>query len=568
MAFGEESMNLANLLNLKRIGLFALLFLSAQAWAGVNLKNGNFYISYTDVVVPGEGEKLKITRTYNSKSSEVGWFGFGWGSMYETRLEVGADGSVTIHENGSGAQTRFSPKNKIDPKVAAQKIIAAMKKAGKGVPRDLAQKLAKNQELRQSYARQFGVSAKLSKGTELYANTRGFQKLRVTGKGFERIYSDGKKESFNQQGQLASIRDKNGRGVDLTYDKNGKLASIKDSFAKQVLFSWHPSGRVKCIWPATSKKNKACYKYDGDDLKESKDIAGNVYVYGYDGNHNMNSITYPNKTMMTIAYWPTTQFVKEIVERNGEKRSYKYEANPKRPKLHYWTLVTKHLANGKKLTNKYEYELKVRSDGSQYTYRTATRINGVETETVYSEDFNLPVKVKKGKHVTTLDYNDKGFLEKKISSTGENIELKYHEKYNKITKVTDKAKKRWSEFKYNKKRNLYYAKNSLGQEVTLVYDSKNRVARMIDTSSKKDGRSVAKAKKGKATIIFDYNSLGKPSKITMKGVGSVILNYDRYGKIKGVKGAKGSSKKILPKVMTTFQSLLAIVKPAGVSLGV
>ena len=63
---------------------FALLFFiisSFSAFGGVNLKNGNFYISYTDVVLPGTGKTLRVTRTYNSKATEIGWFGFGWGGL-------------------------------------------------------------------------------------------------------------------------------------------------------------------------------------------------------------------------------------------------------------------------------------------------------------------------------------------------------------------------------------------------------------------------------------------------------------------------------------------------------
>ena len=563
--YREGFMNLINLKLWQRGSLYFLfLAVSLSTWAGVNLRNGNFYISYTDIVIPGEGEKLKITRTYNSKSTRAGWFGFGWGSLYETRLEVGADGSVTVHEHGSGAQTRFSPKKAVDASSAAKKIVAAMKKAGREIPRNFAKKLTENQGLRQSYARQFNVSANLPAGSELYSSTRGFQKLRVTKEGFERIYSDGKKETFDKQGRLTKIRDKNGQGVDLTY-KGKNLASIKDSSAKQLLFSWHSSGKVKCIWSVTSKKNKACYKYSGEDLIESKDIVGNVYRYSYDGNHNMTSITYPDKSMMKIAYASGSQFVREVVEKDGSKRSYKYESNPKKPKLHYWTSVTNHLGE-KKLTNRYEYEQKIRKDGSQYTHRTVISVNGVTTDTTYSESCNLPEKIKKGKHVTTFKYNAKCFLKKKVSSRGENVELQYHKKFNKITKITDKGKKTWSEFKYNKKGNLSNAKNSLGQRVALIYGSDGRVTRMIDMG-KKGGRNLAKAKKGKVSMDFTYDSLGRAATIKMSGVGTVSLTYDRFGKIKDIKNSKGS-REVLQKVTATFQSLLAIVKPAGVSLGV
>ena len=113
--------------------------------AGVNLKNGNFYINYFDVIVPGGGKNLEISRTYNSKSTSKGWFGFGWGSDFETNLEVAAHRSVIIHENGSGAETRFVPKAPINAAEAASNIIAAMRSKNKvsdEVAKNLSEKLA------------------------------------------------------------------------------------------------------------------------------------------------------------------------------------------------------------------------------------------------------------------------------------------------------------------------------------------------------------------------------------------------------------------------------------------
>jgi hypothetical protein len=78
---------------MRAIRLLLLCFLMPSlSFAGVNLKNGNFYISYTDIIVPGGGMDLEITRTNNSKSTEKGWFGFGWGSDFETYVTVSADG--------------------------------------------------------------------------------------------------------------------------------------------------------------------------------------------------------------------------------------------------------------------------------------------------------------------------------------------------------------------------------------------------------------------------------------------------------------------------------------------
>src|SRR5690606_13789872 len=188
------------------------LLMAGLSMAGVNLKNGNFYISYTDIVVPGSGQKLEITRTYNSKATDVGWFGFGWGSAFETTLVVSADGCAVVHENGAGGKTRFCPKNTVDAEAAATKIVDAMRKKTPmtGVAsKQLIERLKNNAELRHAYAKNFGVETKIAKGTILYSNDRGLQELHKTAEGYKRIVNDGKSESFNNNGKLVKIEDKN-----------------------------------------------------------------------------------------------------------------------------------------------------------------------------------------------------------------------------------------------------------------------------------------------------------------------------------------------------------------------
>src|SRR3954471_5566197 len=87
--------------------LFGLLG-SQLASANVSLKNGNFFVGYTDIIYPG-GFEPKIERVYNSKTPFSGMFGWGWGNEYEVYLKVLADGSVLVHEYGGGAENRFSP---------------------------------------------------------------------------------------------------------------------------------------------------------------------------------------------------------------------------------------------------------------------------------------------------------------------------------------------------------------------------------------------------------------------------------------------------------------------------
>ena len=76
---------------------------------------------------------------------------------------------------------------------------------------------------------------------------------------------------------------------------------------------------------------------------------------------------------------------------------------------------------------------------------------------------------------------------------------------------------------------------------------------------------IDKGKKNKKrTLSFKYNSLGKPVEIAMEKVGKIHVAYDNYGEIKKVESKAGH--KMALQVTQAFQSLLSIVKPAGVNL--
>lgn len=547
---------------MKKTSLIVLLLalFAVNAKAGVNLKNGNFYISYTDIVVPGSGKQLEITRTYNSKSTNVGWFGFGWGNLYETKLSPSPDGCVVIREHGSGGKTRFCPKNSVDPVAASKKIIEAMRKKSAmtaSTAKTLLERLKTNADLRHAYAKNFGIKSSIAAGTQLFSNQRGIQSVKVTKKGYQRKSNDGKIEYFDKVGNLKKIKEKNGYYVEFMYKKK-KLYSIKDSFAKQVFFDWNSNGMISKLW--SSGEKKAVFKYDGQNLIYSKDIAGNHYRFHYDKNHNLTKVVYnPIRTKevkedaMVMKYEPKTFFISEIVDRNGESVKYKYGSNPKNADDHYWTLVSKKGFDNKDVTNRYEYEIKTKPDGARYTYRILTKINGIKTETIYSECCGLPLKIARGKHVTNFEYNSKGLLTKKNSTKGDFVKIEYDKKLNKISKVQNN--KGWTKFQYDKKGNLKKALNSKKKAVLLIYDRKGKITQMVD----KNGKS------GKTrTLVFKYNALGKPVEILMKKVGKINVAYDNYGEIKRVESKSGH--KMALQVTQAFQNLLSIVKPAGVNL--
>ncbi len=569
-----------------RFLLFIVLFLFAfnSIHAGVNLKNGGFYISYTDIIVQGKNNNLKIQRTYNSKSSGVGWFGFGWGSLFETHLKVSVDGSVVVHENGLGAKTRFTPKKSVDSTAAAKRIISAMKqkqKISESVEKKLINKLKNSAELRQSYSNKYGIKTELAKGTVLYSTVRGPQRVVKTSKGYQRVHDSGKKEYFNKDGKLIKISHSNKKyHINIVY-KKGKVvpAYIKDSDGRQIAFTWTAVENHKVVKSLKSVGGKsiAGYKYDGKNLKWAKNVANVVYDYIYDQNHNMKEIVYsksadPKTNRSTKIIYNKAGFVNKIVGKDNNVSIYKYSSDKKNPDLAFSTTVEKWTPKSskfnyktlagykKKLTSKYEYEMKIKPDGSRYTYKIATTINGVRKETIYSECCSLPLKISEGKKVTTFEYDGKGRLLKKSSTSGKFLELQYHKKFNRITRVVNKAG--WTKFFYEEKSNgdgrLSKAVNSKGDNMVFVYDRKDRIRKMVYKSKNKSPKNQS--------FSFKYNDLNKPVEISMKGVAKVNVAYDDNGQIKRV-NSKSDSESI-SKLWKEFRHLLAIVSPSGLSLGI
>lgn len=385
----------------------------------------------------------------------------------------------------------------------------------------LMKRLNNDAELRQFYSKKYNVETKLADGTLLYSNDRGIQTMEKEKNGYKRVNSDGKTDYFDNEGKLTKISDKNGYSVLFEY-KGNQLFAIKDTQAKQILLEWYPDGKIKGASYAGDKK--ANYAYDAKgNLSQSNDVAGNTYKYEYDGNHNLTSITYIDSTKMQVKY-DKNSFATDVIERTGESTKYKYENNPKNPDFHYWTTVTKKPVDGAESSSRYEYEIKTKPDGQQYTYRIATDVEGIKTETIYSECCSLPLKITRGKDVTTFEYNAKGLLTKKTSTRGEYVELAYDDKINKITKVVNNDG--WTTFQYDKLGNLAKAVNSAGKSVLLIYDRAGKITKMID-QDKDDTKT-------RRTLSFKYNSLGKPVEIEMENVGIINVAYDNYGEIKKV----------------------------------
>jgi len=518
---------------------------------------------YTDIIYPG-GFEPKIERVYNSKTPYKGIFGWGWGSEYEVKLTVSADGSVVVHEYGGGADNRFSPRafDSSEMVKAVDMITGAAQKAGmlasQAQIEQYKKRLRGDATFRNEEWENFRGQGKLQErqltaGTVLLSNQFSFQSVTKVADGYVRNFDNGRIEKFDLKGKLLRIQDKNNNFIELAYGKDGHLAKIVDNFNRKIFVTFNEKGLVEKIDGENSKL--ATYKYDElDQLIQTKDVDGNVYGYKYskDKRHNLTQVAYGDGTHQDVDYYAKDQHenVKSVIDRDGTSTQYSYVSD-KRDRDHFTVKVDVSGADGHKLsTSSYEYQIKYKADGSEWTYKIATTLDGDKTETTYNECCNLPIKIVHNGEETGFTYDAKGHVTRKISPS-EITELTYDSKVSKVARVEKSSKtdnsKEWSSFSYDDKGNLMTAKNSEGKGVKLNYDRNGRISMMVDQSHR--------------VITFKYNENSKPIEIRDPKVGAITVTYTNAGEIKKVESTAG--RKIALQVTSAFQNLLDIIRPAG-----
>ena len=506
--------------------LFMLVILTvchSRSMAGVNLKNGNFYISYTDMVLP----QTKIGRTHNSKSSTTGTFGAGWGTDFDTRLAVGADKRIVIHEAGSGARTIFNPignengtaKTDVSIAEAVDALISTMTINGEFADakeaRTFKARLESDEEIRSAIL-QFRNSDRQSvdANSAWVSYDRGYQVLKRVDNNYVRYYADGSRDTFDLDGKLVRLENpKDQSFIRVEYDANNRLDRIICSDDNVIDFFY--GARTDRLVKRIQWGQSFCeYEYDGIDLIMSKDAVGNVFRFLYDQQHQMTKITYQDESTLQIKYEDRTEFVQQITERDGSVIKYRYESDPDDPESHYWTTIEKTAIGGRPVVDRFEYWIdQIPSTGQRYTRKISSTVNGVEKVTEYNEK-SKPIVIRVGDEKTEFQYDDEGRLTEERSSDGEFVQLEYHPVVGKVSKFTDNIGS--TTFDYDYKGNLTVIDKGETIELRLKYNSANQI-----TESQVGDRTLL--------IGYDEKDYGRPSTIELKGKGKVEVVYDQYG---------------------------------------
>lgn len=546
-----------------------LCFLAASTTiANVSIRNGNFFIGYTDIIFPG-GMEMKVERVYNSKSPFLGIFGWGWGSDYEVYGIHNPDGSLTMHESGGGATNVFEPESfDLTAKTRAiDTICQVIMRVKPKTPEDLLeykQRLFNNREF---FLEEWEELIKIkainpflpAPGTRLRSKRFGYEEITRTVDGYRRVKND-QTSFFDNQGRLVEIRGKYGSFMKLFYDESGKLGSMVDNQNNRLQFYYTKNGQVDTIRTGGAWGKTCVYRYnDRKELIHSRDVDGNSYDFAYDGNgrHNLTKIAYTDTTTMEITYYDKdiAENVRSVKDRDGTVTRYAYDGrqlNEQESTLQV-TINVFEADSSSISTSVYFYHFKRLSNGGEYTYRMKAAIDGTETDTYYEES-GSPSLIIRGNDSTKFKYNAKGNLIYK-ETRDEIKKLEYSPLCLKVSRVERKNKHRrqpggWWAFEYNDACSLVKAASADGTTCTLRYNDKGQIVEMLNAAGKK--------------ITLEYNEADKPTKITSDELGSITVKYTDDGAVKSVDSDGG--RKVALLVTTAFQELLELLRPAEVTI--
>jgi RHS repeat-associated protein len=335
-----------------------------------NYKPGRVTATVTDLVVPATGLAINIQRTYDSlNAATIGDFGYGWNLGINVNLTVGPDGSVTFTLGGQRRTFYLTPQ------------------PNGFLPYDDV-----------AFTPEPGFNGKLADSAPGCANyfdfvvPAGSLWLCVDGGQYSPpgyIYTDpnGTSYTISAAGGLQSIVDRSGNGLTIT--PNG----ITSTTGLNVPFVRDAQNRITQI----------------------TDPQGNIYTYGYDGNGNLASVTYPNTSQPSTYTYAANHYYLSGTD---------FRANPLPVTAYYGPTDTD--PNGLPLNGRLQSVTDSLGETTSYAYNLATN----------STTITYPADASGNVGTATMVYDSYGMLLSSTDPLGHTTTNVYDANHN-LVSVTD-----------------------------------------------------------------------------------------------------------------------------------
>lgn len=395
---------------MKTIWLF-FFFSSTAMFGGVNLKNGNFYITYTDLIV---GD-LKIERTYNSRATGSFEMGYGWGFDYAGHVLLPPDG-VTVLNNGSGSITPLlfqegSEAGRRETQDLSEAFLRARVSPGTAFARKFTGLLLDDKERRDAMDR-VGLFRSHNHEHPIFQGGVAMKPPYFCGNpdctaahGGYAIHSDAHiiyggwniagKQGFAPSGEMLELSDGKNLPIEVKRNETGNVEMIIQG-ADYIRFFYDSRGNLNRLVGSNGQEAEISINGRGD-LVYSRDSGDNEYWHDYDANHNMVRIGYTpmdaaESDEILIDYDEKT-FCNAITDRDGTHTDYLYDTDPDNPEFHYFTSTTRVPLFSPVVHSDVEYLIGNSASGVRHTRKIVHLQEGVTVTWLYDDDGKLESKV-------------------------------------------------------------------------------------------------------------------------------------------------------------------------------
>ena len=427
----------------------------AMAGAPINLTTGDVWVPKAEYSVPGLGGGLSLTRTWNSLWSLssppflAGMFGAGWTSTFEERLQSFSQSQIE-YWRASGNRWIFQQPNNCP---TCTYTVAT----------------PPNQH-----------------ATLAYNSTTGIYTL---------TFADGTTKTFNSQGYLTALADRNGNQTTITYDSSNRITNVMAAGGQALTFAYALAQTPNLV-------------------TSIQDSVGTVATYSYAGSTGvlLSQVVYADGSQLNYAY-DSNENVVGVTDSQGVLETHTYDANGRG--------LTSARANG------------VDAVSVQYATGATTLTDSMGNMTTYSyttiANSNFLTAIRgpgcdscsgRNNYAYTLDsYGDRIGV---TDPNGNTVSYTYDSSGNLLTR-TD-AVGTWT-YTYNGFAEVLTAKDPLGNTTTNVYDGNGNLTSTTTPTG--------------STTQFTYNGSGELTRITDPLNNVTSLTYGVTRLVSGIRDAAG-----------------------------
>ncbi len=377
--------------------------------------------------------------------------------------------------------------------------------------------------------------------------------LTATDNGFILISEDSLTYTFNQNGYLVSITDKNNNTVSITVDTNGKIQKVADSVGREYSYNYGENGKLSEITDCMQRTVN--YTYDSSNrLASVTGVLGTVTEqYEYNANNKLIRISDAfDNAISEISYEDNSGIISSVTDSENVTTDYVYNEDSNSV-----TVMQDDTVIEENVYNRYNYLLSSSTDdGIQQNFycnaygdiTLAENTDGSKTQYGYDSNGN-PTKITTVTEEETTTEKNKYDSNNNLLSTAtetEKTEYTYDTKGNviSVTKTDDKNTETTSYTYYDN--GLLNTLVSDGVTTTYIYDDYWYPVRETSTDSdtvkhynyNKIGWLISESATGSGTNTaeydnyYHYNLNGDTLKETkdLKVISRTV--YDNYGRIK------------------------------------